>query len=106
MSDKGLTFEKLSERAKVRCPDFGYDIDGRSPNYWGIALAGEIGELMDHLKILEDTGEVNKEEIGKEIADVVIYADLLAQRFGLNLGKLVEDKFNEVSKRINSNIVL
>jgi NTP pyrophosphatase (non-canonical NTP hydrolase) len=45
-------------------------------------------------------------DIGKELADVVCYADLLAQRLGLSLGELVRDKFNEVSGRVNSNIRL
>ncbi len=37
----------------------------------------------------------------KELADIQIYLDILAFRLGINLGKAVIKKFNEVSERIN-----
>jgi hypothetical protein len=36
----------------------------------------------------------------EEIADVVIVADLLAQRMGFGLGEAVRSKFNERSKKV------
>ena len=42
--------------------------------------------------------------IADEIADVVIYADLLAARLGVNLEAAVQRKFNEVSQRVGSSI--
>jgi NTP pyrophosphatase (non-canonical NTP hydrolase) len=44
--------------------------------------------------------------IGKELADVIIYADLLAARLGIDLGIAVANKFNEVSERVRSDITL
>lgn len=44
--------------------------------------------------------------IADEIADTVIYADLLAARRGIDLGNAVITKFNTVSKRANSDITI
>jgi len=83
-------------------------------------MAGEAGELLEVLlPLLAKTGgicnltkklqrgdEVDLEEVGKEIADVVIYADLLSHRLGIDLSDAVRAKFNEVSKRVGSDIQL
>lgn len=45
-------------------------------------------------------------EIGKELADIITYADLFAARLGIDLGQIVRDKFNEVSDRVGSEIKL
>ena len=37
--------------------------------------------------------------LAKELADVIIYADLLAHAANIDLGQAVVDKFNEVSVR-------
>lgn len=47
-----------------------------------------------------------KIKIGKELADMLIYADLLAARLDIDLGDAVVQKFNEVSDKRGSNIKL
>ena len=44
--------------------------------------------------------------IANEIADTVIYADLLAARLDLSLEISIRNKFNEVSSKIGSDIRL
>ncbi|MDR3741621.1 MAG: hypothetical protein P4L40_21590 [Terracidiphilus sp.] len=44
--------------------------------------------------------------IGAELADTIIYANLLAARLGLDPSFEVEVKFNEVSRRMNSSVRL
>lgn len=77
---------------------------------WSNALCGEAGELANVIKKIRrhDTGAVNKGDPSKaelvamaaaEIADVVIYADLLAHHFGIDLGDAIKEKFNRVSKK-------
>ena len=44
------------------------------------------------------------ERLGGELADVVIYADLLASKLGLSLGDLVVRKFNAKSDEIGSSV--
>ena len=73
---------------------------------WGCALAGEVGELCNVLKKYErqlptdPTPDDLRAAIGKEIADVAIYLDLLAAWFDYDLARLIERKFNESSKRL------
>jgi NTP pyrophosphatase (non-canonical NTP hydrolase) len=51
-------------------------------------------------------GVENIEVIAQELADTVLYADLLAARLGINLGEAIRDKFNIVSERMGSDIKL
>lgn len=76
---------------------------------WGIALAGEVGELCNVIKKQNRVRDgmqqraVRKEElqtmIKMEIGDVYIYLDLLARRAGLNLEDCIRDTFNRISER-------
>ena len=43
-------------------------------------------------------------ELGKELADIIMYVDLIAAKAGLSLSQCVIDKFNEVSDRIGSDV--
>jgi NTP pyrophosphatase (non-canonical NTP hydrolase) len=76
-----------------------------SISQWAVAMAGEAGEVCNAVKKLnrieEQVANLNEPgrriedraaaiaKIGDEIADTVIYLDLLAQRCGLNLGDLI-----------------
>ena len=80
-----------------------------TPLEWIGAAVGELGECANRIKKVK-RGDVDLEEerieIGKEIADVAIYLDLLAYQYRLDLGKLVRDKFNEVSDRVGVDVKL
>ena len=67
-------------------------------------MAGETGEACNLIKKLRRGEAVRPETIGEEIADVVIYADLLAARLGLDLGECVRAKFNLVSVKRGSHV--
>jgi len=72
-------------------------------------MAGECGEACNLTKKMlrgDRGGKKDIKELGKEIADVVVYADLLAAAAGINLEKAIIQKFNEVSKRRKSKIRL
>lgn len=87
-------------------------IDSWSLSDWAVAAAGEMGEACDVIKKLnrlrdglvgnkagqQDVLALNV-ALGDEIADAVIYLDLLAQRAGLSLARCVAKKFNAVSER-------
>jgi NTP pyrophosphatase (non-canonical NTP hydrolase) len=77
---------------------------------WSNALCGEAGELANVIKKIRrhDTGAVNegdppRDQLVKaaadELADVVIYADLLAHHFGIDLGAAIKSKFNRTSEK-------
>jgi NTP pyrophosphatase (non-canonical NTP hydrolase) len=72
---------------------------------WGCALAGEVGELCNMLKKYQRQMPTDPSpdelhaEIGKEIADVFIYLDLLASTFDFDSARVIALKFNATSKK-------
>ena len=100
-----LSFEELREVNVPRCEESFFPLDQWSLSDWACALAGEAGETCNAVKKL-NRGDGNVEAVAKELADTIIYADLLAARLGINLGEAVRAKFNEVSERRNSPIRL
>jgi NTP pyrophosphatase (non-canonical NTP hydrolase) len=106
-----LSFDDLRKANVARCEDVFHPLDSWSPTDWACAAAGEMGETCNLIKKLrrgirwED--EMNfKEAIAAEIADTVIYLDLLAARLSIDLGRAVAEKFNVVSDRRKSSIRL
>lgn len=82
---------------------------------WGVAAAGEMGEVCDGIKKLnrirmgvhsnnpraQVSEQQMKEHILKEIGDTTTYLDLLAQRMGSDLESCLRIAFNSVSQREN-----
>lgn len=113
-----LTFNELRDANVTRCEEVFHDLDSWSPTDWATAMAGECGEACNEVKKLRrldgadsesDTPEERERlrvAIGKEIADMIIYADLLAARLGIDLDEFVTAKFNEVSKKRRSTVIL
>lgn len=59
-----------------------------------IALNIEAGELLE-LFLWKNSDEVNPEKIKEELADVLIYAFLIAEKLNLNVKKIVEEKISQ-----------
>lgn len=77
---------------------------------WSNASAGEMGEACNVVKKLRriETGvpgsqdpdqEVLISYLADEIADTIIYLDLLAAHYGIDLATAVRTKYNRVSVR-------
>jgi len=115
----GLTFNTLRGGNKARLPQFKNKqgalahskADGSdwSPAQWLQAVMGELGEYANERKKFE-RGDHDLDEFltraKKELADVVIYLDLLCMQLGIDLGQAVIEKFNEVSSRVGSNVYI
>lgn len=114
MSD--LSFNELRRANVKRCGESFHPLDSWSPTDWATALAGECGEACNFVKKLRRLGDnlpqdtLSKSEIitniACELADTIIYADLLAARLSISLETAVKAKFNIVSDRVNSDIRL
>lgn len=105
-----LTFSRLRKiNVKRNKAAFGLNLETWSLAEWSNAMAGECGESCNITKkILRGDKPFKhfKKDLAKEIADVIIYADLLAAAAGIDLEAAVIEKFNEVSDRRNCKIKL
>lgn len=115
----GFSAEALRAANVSRLPEFKNGrggpaharLDGSdwTPLEWCGACLGELGELANLLKKLR-RGDVTLDEIrgavADEIADVLIYLDLLAFQVGVDTTRATIDKFNRTSERVGSGIRL
>jgi NTP pyrophosphatase (non-canonical NTP hydrolase) len=113
-----MDFNTLTTTNQHRCELAFHPIDHWSPTDWGCAMAGECGEacnLIKKLRRLEGTRFSRENEqqplrlvdgIMDELADMVIYADLLATRLGRSLEQAIISKFNRTSDEVHSDIKL
>lgn len=115
----GLTFNDLHAANLHRLPQFRNgrgelshsEPDGSdwSVSEWLEAVTGELGEFANlHKKVRRGdlTMDEARADLGRELADVVIYLDILAGRLGLDLGAVVMSKFNETSRRVGAEVFL
>ena len=114
-----MDFDELRKANVARCNASFHGLEEWSVTDWACAMAGEAGEVCNaakKLKRMESIGQVSDGDpatvpeavraIGEELADVVIYCDLLAARLGLDLEQEIIWKFNEVSERVHSGITI
>lgn len=108
-----LSFEELSSVSFDRAKRWhGGDIHEWSVNDWLTAFGGEAGEALNagkkHRRILSGLQqhgnvpadlEAAEEKIMEELAESVIYADLVARRLGRSLADAIVKKFNAISER-------
>ena len=104
-----LSFNELRKVNVTRCARWhGPDSDPWTAADWSNATCGEAGEMANVIKKIRrhETGAVNEgdppldkliEMAAEEIADVVIYADLMARYLNIDLGEAIKKKFNKVS---------
>lgn len=127
-NDGTLSFGALRRNNRTRCEQVFHKLHDWSPSDWAVATGGEIGEameafgkmlmFMDTVKKLRrldgaDASKDTEEErirlidkVVEELADVVIYSDLLVSVLGRELGREVVKKFNAVSEKRGSTIFL
>lgn len=107
-------FAQLNRERSESTNGFNHSLNSWSLSDWLTATMGELGEAANFAKKLNrvrDGIPGNRETegelwtaLGKELADVFIYLDLLSQSQGFSLETLVRDKFNETSRKIGSPI--
>ena len=115
----GLTFNTLRRGNAARLPEFRNSkgeaahakSDGSdwSPAQWLQAVVGELGEYANLRKKVERgdyTIDEAKPLLADELADVVIYLDILSAQLGIDLGAAVMDKWNRTSERVGCDIRL
>lgn len=89
---------------------FNHPLSAWSLSDWMTATAGELGEAANVLKKLNrvrdgipgntETPQQLRQQLSDEIADTLIYLDLLAQAAGIDLSTAVRAKFDRTSVKI------
>tara|TARA_R100000541_G_scaffold30690_1_gene39625 strand:+ start:91 stop:408 length:318 start_codon:yes stop_codon:yes gene_type:complete len=65
-----------------------------------LGLVGEAGEVAEKAKkLLRDNTRLSKEDMVKELGDVVFYATALANYFGSDLSKVMDININKLDDR-------
>lgn len=118
-----MDLAEFSRRNRDRCTSptaFNHALDSWSFAEWTNAMAGELGEAANLTKKLirhrdniagnhkaEDKDvESLKRRAAREIADVVIYADLACQALGFDLATEIRAAFNEKSAQLGCDITV
>ena len=103
---KSLTFHRLRKINVARCEQVFHKIDEWSPTDWATAMGGECGECLNFIKKMRRGEDIDLKDIAFELADIIIYADLLAARLDIDLNSAIVKKFNITSKKKKSTIFL
>jgi NTP pyrophosphatase (non-canonical NTP hydrolase) len=100
---KPLSFQRLRKINVERCNTVFAGLDSWSETDWATALGGECGEALNLIKKRRrGDPSIGTKLVAHELADIIIYADLLAAKLGINLGQAVAKKFNITSKQKGS----
>lgn len=115
-----LTFEALRavNVARSESPEgFDHKINSWDTSDWFLAVMGELGEAANVAKKLNrirdgvrGNGELTEAQLQaklrQELADTVLYLDLLCASLDISLADAIVDTFNDKSETIGSNIRL
>jgi|SRR6185436_7761751 len=114
-----LTFAALRAANVQRCEQSFHPLDEMNVLEWAGAMAGEAGEAANKAKkiwrvekfgpqsaALQHGSTPSNRELGIELADTIIYADLLAASRGMTLEELIVWAFNAKSFEIGSDVFL
>lgn len=98
-----MTFEEFSAINRLRNKTYFPECASWTEIDWSNAMAGEAGEVCNKTKkrkrMWRESDNITTEDLMGEIADVICYADLLAESIGVSLEEAIRSKFNEVSDR-------
>lgn len=92
-------YQKISRKTAV------YPVVGEKFVYPALGLAGEAGEVMEKIKkIFRDKNkkvdQATKQEIAKEMGDVLWYLAQLATEFDLSLDEIAESNLKKLLSRL------
>ena len=102
MKKKTLTFDELREKNLRRCGEVFPRLESQSLNDLAMLAFANLGEACSYLVGMKKGEPITPGDIGEELADAVIFIDLLCSRLGIELGLYVWEKFNRISDIMGS----
>lgn len=113
----GLDLDVLRKANLARLPQFknakgdsahtSSDGSDWSPTDWMTAVTGELGEAANLIKKLrrgDFSLEECRNEIADELADVLVYLDILCYHLGIDLSDCTISKWNKKSEQVDCDI--
>lgn len=96
-----LTIKELTEQMRALVKSKGwYEADSKrpqTPRNLAVSLSIEAAEILEHFQFTEEIKD--REELGSELADVMLYLLQLASVSGIDLGDAVLKKIEKNKKR-------
>lgn len=78
----------------------------KEQEYLTLGLAAEVGEVLDHYaKSVRDVKPYDKHKLIKELADVLFFVTMLADREGLALADLANILVNKLDDRFKRGVI-
>ncbi len=102
-----MNFEEYQKKSRVTAQ---YSDAGSNYIYPTLGLSGEAGEVVEKIKkvIRDKGGEVNDEtrdEIKKELGDVLWYVSQLATELGLSVDDIAESNIKKLYDRMERGVL-
>jgi len=72
-----------------------------NPKDLAVALNVEAGELLEHF-LWKDADEADPEKVREELADVLNYSFLIAEKYGLNIKEIMLEKIKSNAQKYPS----
>ena len=74
-----------------------------NPKDLAVALNVEAGELLEHF-LWKDADEADPDKVREELADVLNYSFLIAEKYGLDIEKIMLDKIKSNAEKYPADI--
>ena len=65
----------------------------------GLGLAGEAGEVVEHIKKYIRDGNLDQEELKKELGDSIYYWARICEQFGLEPSEVIQANIDKLTSR-------
>lgn len=91
-----VTFEELSQRIRKYLE--ARDWHNNTPRSLATSMVLEASELLEHYQ-WSDKPVGDKEDLGEELADILVYAFQFAHQNNIDIPAAIEDKLQKVEKK-------
>jgi NTP pyrophosphatase (non-canonical NTP hydrolase) len=109
-----MDFQEYQDKSKVTAiyPNFDAEVYHKHRNliYTTFGLMGETGEVVEKIKKLfrDDAGEISearKQELVKELGDVLWYVSQIATELGVSLEEVIQQNIEKIYSRKDRGVI-